>query len=233
MTLLCLDTSDGAAVAVVRDGATLAAARSADPRRHVETLTPMIVACLTGAEVTPDEITAVAVGTGPAPFTGLRVGLVTARTFALAQGIDVYGVSSLDALADEALDETGGPELLVTTDARRREVYWARYRRTADRDVQQVAGPGVDSAVTVAADHADLVAAGQVLGRGVALYPEPLAPEVSEEERAKRSALIVDPARLGQLAAARAQRGTSQPTDALYLRRPDVHMSPPRRAPMS
>ncbi|SED63412.1 tRNA (adenosine(37)-N6)-threonylcarbamoyltransferase complex dimerization subunit type 1 TsaB [Ruania alba] len=225
MITLCLDTSDGAAVAVLRDGATLAAARSTDPRRHVETLTPMIVACLTEAEVAPDEVTAVAVGTGPAPFTGLRVGLVTARTFALARGIEAYGVSSLDAIADEALEQAG-EEVLVATDARRREVYWARYRRSAVGGLELMAGPGVESADVVAAEHNDLVAAGAVVGRGVALYPDVLAPEAIEEDRLRRAALTVDPVRLGALAAERAGQGADQPTEALYLRRPDVHVTP-------
>ncbi|WP_159620296.1 tRNA (adenosine(37)-N6)-threonylcarbamoyltransferase complex dimerization subunit type 1 TsaB [Ruania rhizosphaerae] len=222
-TLLCLDTSDGAAVAVLRDGQTLAAARSDDPRRHVEHLAPLIVGCLDTAGITAADLTAIAVGTGPAPFTGLRVGLVTARTFAQARGLPIHGVSSLDAIAADALAEQDVEDVLVVTDARRREVYWGRYRRDEANVVHAVAGPGVDTAAQVATDHADLVEAGQVTGRGLALYPADLAGGVvSDDERAADA--VVDASRLGHLALMRARAGVAQPTEALYLRRPDVHV---------
>ncbi len=234
---LCLDTSDGVAVALLRDGAEVAAARSDETRRHVETLTPLITGCLQQVGATPADVTEVAVGTGPAPFTGLRVGLVTARTFAAARGIPVHGVSSLEAIAADAA--APGEEVLVTTDARRREVYWGRYRVTED-DVQTVAGPGVGSAADVAAGHADLVAAGRVVGKGVGLYAEALAPENARDDEADpgqqtvtgagappaRARLVVDAATVGRLARARAAVGLEQPTQALYLRTPDI--APPR-----
>ncbi|UFU02366.1 tRNA (adenosine(37)-N6)-threonylcarbamoyltransferase complex dimerization subunit type 1 TsaB [Ruania suaedae] len=222
--LLCLDTSDGAAVAVLSAGRILAAARSDDPRRHVENLTPLIVGCLQSCGLEASDVSAIAVGTGPAPFTGLRVGLVTARLFAQAREVPVHGVSSLDAIAAAALeDAAGGAEVLVTTDARRREVYWGRYRREESAGVHIVAGPGVAAAAQVAADHEDLVRAGSVVGRGLALYPDELAAQVSDPARA--GAAVVDPAWLGRLALQRAEAGVAQPTDALYLRRPDVHVA--------
>ena len=69
------------------------------------------------------EIDAVVVGCGPGPFTGLRIGMATAAAFGHALGVPVYGVCSLDAIGGQT---TG--EVLVVTDARRREIYWARYR---------------------------------------------------------------------------------------------------------
>lgn len=231
---LCLDTSAGVAVALLRDGEEVAAARSAETRRHVETLTPLITACLQQVGASPAEVTEVAVGTGPAPFTGLRVGLVTARTFAAARGIPAYGVSSLEAVAADAA--APGEEVLVATDARRREVYWGRYRVT-ETGVDTLAGPGVATAADVAAEHADLVAAGQVVGTGVALYPEALAPaagtdqpEVGAQEPTTdrpspapaRAARAVDAATVGRLARARSAVGLEQPTQALYLRTPDI-----------
>lgn len=216
---LCLDTSDGVAVALLRQGRPVAARRSSHHRRHVETLTPLILDCLQEASATAAQVAQVAVGTGPAPFTGLRVGLVTARTFAQARGIDVLGVSSLEAIAAGAGQD--GAEVLVATDARRREIYWGRYRSTPE-GVATIAGPAVASAAAVAAEHEDLITSGAVLGRAVALYPEELAPGADEATIRAAAAHVVDPAELGLLALTRAQAGQEQPPRALYLRLPDV-----------
>lgn len=221
---LCLDTSDGVAVALLRAGEQIAGARSDETRRHMETLTPLITACLQQAEVGPAQVTEVAVGTGPAPFTGLRVGLITARTFAEARGIPALGVSSLEVIAASAA--VPGTEILVATDARRREVYWGRYRRT-ETGVQTVAGPGVATAGDLAAENADLIDAGQVVGAGVRLYPDQLAPGRDQDAIAAAAARVVDAAALGRLALERAAAGVDQPTQARYLRSPDI--APPSR----
>lgn len=154
MLILGIDTSDGVSVALVRDHAVLARVDGADPRRHAETLAPGIEWVLGEAGVDRRELDAVAVGTGPAPFTGLRVGLVTARTLARALAIPAYGVCSLDALARQAYDTLGpdGPDtVLAVADARRREVYAALYQRgTAPLDdVHRTAGPVVARAADV------------------------------------------------------------------------------------
>lgn len=109
-----------------------------DPRAHTELLAPLIAQSLAAAGVTPADLDRIVVGTGPGPFTGLRVGLVTAVTMGRALGVPVHGVCSLDALAHAAAvsppaDGEGrvASEVLVATDARRREVYWARYVRSS------------------------------------------------------------------------------------------------------
>ena len=130
MPVLALDTSAAVAVALTDDAGAVLAERS-DPqqRHHAELLTPMIATVLADAGVDRRELTSVVVGTGPAPFTGLRVGLVTARTLALALGIPAHGVPSLDAVALRASRVLpAGTDVLVATDARRREVYWSLYR---------------------------------------------------------------------------------------------------------
>lgn len=125
MLLLALDTSSAAVAAAVSDGPQVLAERTTvDARRHGELLLPAVDAVLAEAGVDRRRVEAVAVGVGPGPFTGLRVGLVTARTLGLVLGVPVHGVCSLDALS---LGSGLSGEHLVVTDARRREVYWARY----------------------------------------------------------------------------------------------------------
>lgn len=76
-----------------------------------------------GAIAGKSKIDQVIVGMGPGPFTGLRTGIIFAKTFAFARAIPVHGICSLDAIAFGIKD----PEFLVATDARRKEIYWARY----------------------------------------------------------------------------------------------------------
>lgn len=221
MPVLALDTSAAVAVALIADdGATLASRVVHEQRRHAEQLAPMIAEVLAATGTDRTALTAVVVGTGPAPFTGLRVGLVTARTLGLALGIPVFGVCGLDAVAAQAVADLGlavGTEVLVVTDARRREVYWARYRAVprgqGSAAVELVAGPGVASAAQVAADgRAD---GAVVVGRGASLYPDVLPP-------VEGAPADPDPAVLARLALARSAHGETLPTEPLYLRRPDV-----------
>ncbi|KUI30185.1 tRNA threonylcarbamoyladenosine biosynthesis protein TsaB [Mycobacterium sp. IS-1742] len=142
--ILAIDTATPAVTAgVVRredDGLTVLAERvTVDPRAHAERLTPNVLAAVGDAGITVGDLTAVVVGCGPGPFTGLRVGMATAAAYGHALGIPVHGVCSLDAIGVA----TSG-EALVVTDARRREVYWARYR-----DGVRVDGPAVNAAADV------------------------------------------------------------------------------------
>lgn len=142
-----IDTATPAVVTGVlrrdADGAihTLAERVAVDAHAHAELLTPNVVAAVADARLTMSDLTAVVVGCGPGPFTGLRVGMATAAAFGHALGIPVYGVCSLDAIAIGA-----GGDVVVVTDARRREVYWARYRNGA-----RVDGPAVTSPADVPA----------------------------------------------------------------------------------
>ena len=217
MPVLALDTSADITVALVdlADQTVLAERRVTEQRRHAELLAPLIAAVLEEAGVSRLELTAVAVGTGPAPFTGLRAGLVTARTLAFALGVPVHGVCSLDVLAAQAFG-TRTPateDVVVVTDARRREVYVARYRPGADGDVAVVSGPAVLHPVDLAAELA--LAPAAVVGPGAGLYPEHL-------EAAPGGPLVLDGGLLARLALGRAARCEPTPTEPLYLRRPDV-----------
>ena len=144
MLILAIDTATPAVTAgVVRrdDGAidVLAERVTLDARAHAEQLTPNAVGALADAEVSFDDLDAVVVGCGPGPFTGLRVGMATAAAYGHALGLPVHGVCSLDAIS---IDTVG--EVLVVTDARRREVYWARYR-----DGVRIDGPAVNAPADV------------------------------------------------------------------------------------
>ncbi|WP_235856846.1 tRNA (adenosine(37)-N6)-threonylcarbamoyltransferase complex dimerization subunit type 1 TsaB [Occultella glacieicola] len=230
--ILCLDTSDGGAVGLLCGEDPLGTERSGDARRHTETLTPMIESVLHGAGITPRDLTAIAVGTGPAPFTGLRVGLVTAMTMGRALGIGVHGVCSLDALGYAALVSAGpDAEVLALTDARRREVYWAHYRPAAladgpaPFDVHTLGGPGVDTPAEVASRFPDPIAEGAVVGRGAALYPDAFAAHAVPDALAA----VVDPIVLGRITTARLGSGGDLTTAPRYLRRPDIHAAPGRK----
>ena len=136
-----------------------------DARRHGELLASSIDTVLAKAGASRLDLTAVAAGTGPGPYTGLRAGLVTARVLGSALGIPVLGVGTLDVIAADAAAAAGGREFIVATDARRREVYWARYGPAGAR----LAGPAVGL-------PADLALAGldgpPVAGTGPLLYPD-------------------------------------------------------------
>ena len=155
--VLAIDTATPAVTAGIVDGSGVLAERvSIDARAHAERITPNVLAAIADAGRSMAGLTAVVVGCGPGPFTGLRVGMATAAAYGHALGLPVYGVCSLDAIGGQ----TSG-EVLVVTDARRREVYWARYRdgvRVGGPEVKAPADvdPGPAQSVAGSPDHAAL-----------------------------------------------------------------------------
>lgn len=223
--VLSIDTSVAVAVALTRADGTVLAERASDAARlQAERLAPLLAEVLAESGASPRDVAEVVVGTGPAPFTGLRVGLVSAQTFALAIDAPVHGVCSLDALAVQAAAVLGlepGTSVLVTTDAKRREVYWGRYTVGVDAAaLVRTAGPGVATPAMLVEDGT--TAGAVVVGPGVALYGDVLA--------AGAAALHADavtqpePAVLVRLAAAAAARGDDLDPAPLYLRRPDAQV---------
>lgn len=151
--VLAIDTATPAVTAgVVADGELLAERVTIDPRAHAERITPNVLGALADAGRGMADLGAVVVGCGPGPFTGLRVGMATAAAYGHALGIPVYGVCSLDAIG-VAATWVAKEEVLVVTDARRREVYWARYR-----DGVRIDGPAVDAPASVDPGGAQAVA---------------------------------------------------------------------------
>ncbi|GGT61183.1 tRNA (adenosine(37)-N6)-threonylcarbamoyltransferase complex dimerization subunit type 1 TsaB [Streptomyces purpureus] len=207
MLLLAVDTATPAVTVALHDGETVVAQSSqVDARRHGELLLPAVHRVLTEAGRTLDAVTGVVVGVGPGPYTGLRVGLMTANTFASVLGVPVHGLCTLDGLAyASGIEEP----FVVATDARRKEVYWARYEGFRTR----VGEPAVDRP----ADIAEQVAGVPAVGAGAVLYPE-VFPDARAPEHQSAAALAA-------LAAERLKAGESflEPLP-LYLRRPDAQV---------
>ena len=208
--LLALDTSTAfVSVAVHGDGQVLAGATTDQPLLHGERLAPLIDDTLRQVGAIRQDVTAVAVGVGPGPFTGLRVGVVTARMLGYALGIPVYGAGSLDVLAVRAVDEGVTEPFLATLDARRKELFWASY----DEDGARLDGPRVDRPGDLP-DHL------LVVGDGPVRYPAvfdrtspPAAPDAATlaDAVAQERVELVDP-------------------EPIYLRRPDAAVpGPPKK----
>lgn len=158
MTLILgIDTSTAVSVGL-SDGSRTITTMAREGNRHVELLAPLVQELLAGAGYRHRDLTGVAVGLGPGPFTGLRVGIVAGGVLGSALGIPVVGTCSLDAIAAAA--GIAG-EFVAASDARRKELYWARYR-----DGVRVDGPHVGAAATLP----DL----PVVGPGALLYPDVL-----------------------------------------------------------
>ncbi len=127
MLILGIDTATAVTtVAVSRAGQTLAAAEHTDPRRHAEVLPRLVRRALSESDVAAHEVDLIAVGVGPGPFTGLRVGVAFARAAAHALAIPVVGVVTLDVIA-RACHPMSSAGLTVVTRSRRVEVAWATY----------------------------------------------------------------------------------------------------------
>ncbi|SEB39317.1 tRNA threonylcarbamoyl adenosine modification protein YeaZ [Paramicrobacterium humi] len=154
--LLAIDSSIGTSVAVVDHDRGIIAERSSDDTRgHAEVVGALIRNVLEAAGVRPAELSAVAAGMGPGPFTGLRIGIAAARAFAFGAGKPVVPVVSHDAIAADWYAAGGTGELLVTSDARRREVYWSRYSGMDAAGLPiRVDGPGLAKPADVEAGEA-------------------------------------------------------------------------------
>lgn len=211
MLVLAIDTATPAvtvAVGEVADGVAprlLGERVTVDARRHGELLAPSIEAVLHEAGRTPGDLAAVVAGVGPGPFTGLRIGLVTAATLADALGVPTYGVCSLDAIAYAGGPAPGG--VLVATDARRQEVYWGLYGPEGRR----VDGPYVSRPADVPTDGCVLAR-----GAGAELYADVFGLPVEPPAH---------PAALALLAVAADRISDGAPSEVLtplYLRRPDA-----------
>jgi tRNA threonylcarbamoyl adenosine modification protein YeaZ len=205
--VLAFDTATPAVTVAVGDEERVLAQRTVvDARRQGELLAVGIREVLAEAGVAGGDLDAIASGAGPGPYTGLRVGLVTARVLGSALGVPAYGFCTLDIIAADAAPGAAGREFLVATDARRRELYWARYSGT----VARLSGPDVSA-------PGALPAGLPVAGEGGHAFPgvlgEPIPPRYTSAGTAAR------------WCARRLAAGEPLgPPDPLYLRRPDARI---------
>lgn len=201
--LLAIDSSIGTSVAVVdRDGGVLSEFTVGDTMRHAEVVGALIRDALAEAGVAPADLSAVACGMGPGPFTGLRIGIAAARAFAFGAGKPVVPLVSHDAVAWAWYRDGNTGDLLVATDARRRELYWSTY-----------------SGLTTAGLPAR--SAGPALAR-----PD----DVPDGDAARLDATEVSAGALGMLAELTWASGSAFAADEpLYLRSPDISMSTRKR----
>ena len=125
--ILSISTSAGTSDALIENGEVRAEITVADNMRHAEVIGETIAKILATTNTKPHQINTVVAGRGPAPFTGLRVGIAAATMFAAGAGAKLFGICSLDAIAFNELGNGSNRPLLVTADARRKELYWATY----------------------------------------------------------------------------------------------------------
>jgi tRNA threonylcarbamoyl adenosine modification protein YeaZ len=210
VVLLAFDTATPLVTVALHDGERVVVEHTSEqPMKHGEHLAPLIARCLDDAGIVRQDLTAIAIGVGPGPFTGLRVGIVTARTLGFVLEIPVYGVCSLDAIALEVVGTaTVTGSFLVATDARRKEVYLASY----DSDARRLEGP-------VVTRPAEVATTAPVAGAGPLLYPDdfptgivPTRPSAGWLATGVTAELVdlLDP-------------------EPLYLRRPDAVAGAPRK----
>lgn len=210
MLVLALDTSSPTvtvAVCSAAGGDVRVRAERAETahNRHGERVAPLTAAVLRDAGVTVGDLEGVVVGVGPAPFTGLRVGVMTARAMSDALQIPAFGVCSLDGIAHRFACSDG--PFAVLTDARRKQVYWALYDESgARRDGPELGTPADVAAVLEG--HTT-----EVAGAGALMYRDVFAGfAVREGDPAPRAADLVW----------RADLSSPGGLAPLYLRRPDA-----------
>ena len=208
--LLAFDTATPLVTVALHDGEDVVCELVSErPLQHGEQLAPLIDRALRETGLVREDLTAIGVGVGPGPFTGLRVGLVTARTLGYVLEVPVYGVCTLDVLAIEAVDtgavgnDDGDGGFVVATDARRREVYLATY----DGDGGRLDGPLV-------ARPADVATEAPVVGEGAVLYHDafPNAAGPTMPSAGWLARVIAE------------ERAELHDPEPLYLRRPDAAM---------
>ena len=195
--------------------------------RHGELLAPLIDEVLQEAGAAASDLAAIGVGLGPGPFTGLRVGIVTAKVMGDALGIPTYGMSSLDVigsdLSADALSHDGEMEhsSAVVTDARRKQVYWATYSYEGARLDGPEISPPAELAERLAASDIRFVG-----GAGAILYRDVFAGFTVFESSPYPSAVTI-----ARNALSRQQlRRPSDELEPLYLRRPDARPpGPPKQ----
>jgi tRNA threonylcarbamoyladenosine biosynthesis protein TsaB len=195
MNILAIDTSVGVSVAILRSNGEVTQSQTVDHGMQGELTAELISKVVSDSGLKIEEITDVVVGVGPGPFTGLRVGLVTASVFAHAREIPIHGICSLDAIAFDY-----AKPCVVVTDARRKELYWARYEGI------RIGDPQVSKPEAIASQFPDV----DFVGPGANLYPDYVSGNLMELKAGSLAKLFAS--------------GSAQLVDVspMYLRKPDA-----------
>ena len=208
LTILALDCSTSACSAAVRGPDGLLAVERATGRGQAEAMVPLVGAVLAKAGCDWPDIGLIGVTVGPGSFTGLRIGLATARALSLARRIPVAGVTTADLLAFSLPDEARGRPFLIAIDSKRDDLF-----------VQPFGADGLPAGEIAARLPEDALAS----------HPGPLlvAGDAAESFRGLRAdieilPLLPDAAPLAELALRRWREGRALPAQPLYLRPPDV-----------
>lgn len=203
-----------------------AQATVASDRRHAESLAPMISFVMSQAGVAMADLSAVAVDVGPGLFTGMRVGIATAKSIAWALEVPVASVCSLDALA--AVARGSDVPVAAALDARRGEVYWALYRAGADgnapvRITEPVVSAPEDLAIHLADRAEEVVCLGSGFVRHAGFF---------EASPWIRSSAVADPhpsatevTRLGSVLLMHDEVVDAASVEPMYLRAPDAEIN--------
>jgi tRNA threonylcarbamoyladenosine biosynthesis protein TsaB len=227
--ILAIDTATShVGAAIGRDGAVLAEVGIAGARRHAEALVPAIDGLRAETGISLDDLTGIAVGVGPGLYTGLRVGVTTARTLAQVLDVPVVGIPSLDLVAYPRRSEHRRVVALV--DARRKEVFAAHYR-TVPGGIERDGEYTVETPAAVAAALASAGAPCLVVGDGAVEYAEAFA-GIDHVEVGGPAVAAPSVAALVELATARFERGETSRAEEitpLYLRRSDAEIAWDRR----
>ena len=230
MIILAIDTStDAVSVAINNSKQLLASAHVTSDRRHAELLAPMILSVCTQADISVREVDVVAVDIGPGLFTGMRVGIASAKTIAQVLDVPVVGVSSLDILARSVT--TTQRVVLSTIDARRGELYWSMYRNDIRSSIEGKP-PRVGSLDDCVVDIVDRGQETWIVGNGALRYRQQvsemldttgLSIEWASDAFAQPSATVL--ALIGAELALAEQWQTATELQALYLRAPDAEIN--------
>jgi tRNA threonylcarbamoyl adenosine modification protein YeaZ len=195
MNVLAIDTSVGVSVAILHRNGELTQSQAVDHGMQGELTAELISQVVADSGLEISEITEVVVGVGPGPFTGLRVGLVTAAVFAHARNLPVHGICSLDAIAFDY-----AKSCVVVTDARRKELYWARY------EDKRIGEPQVSKPEDLLEQFPNT----DFVGPGAQLYPDVISGNLMELSAGSLAKLFIS--------------GNAQLVDVspMYLRKPDA-----------
>ena len=225
MKCLAFDTAAGACSAAILADDTIVAARSDTMTRgHTEALIPMLQEVVAEAGLTFEKLDLVGVTVGPGAFTGIRIGLATARGLALAADVPVAGVTTLEALAATAKEEfPAAGRVVAAIDTKRRDYY-----------VQEFANENAAGSTPVVLDIVglgDLLIAGNRDDKAVLISDAPddfLADPLGQSGVRRAAATTVDAGTLARLVVSRWHAGSALPPDPVYLRPPEAKL-PPRR----